>query len=94
MILGWGNVRKSKHSLMNSKTSLSDVNQQLKKMRLNGQAIDLDKYLDSFKFNKKAVASLKWLNNPIWWSRIENKSCIRCQPWKAKRGLVVRDRRR
>jgi RimJ/RimL family protein N-acetyltransferase len=61
---------------MNSKPSLSYVNQQIKKMRLNGVALDLDKYLDSFKLNKNAVASLKWLNNPVWWSSIENKSCI------------------
>jgi len=61
---------------MNSKPSLSYVNQQIKKMRLNGVAFDLDKYLDSFKLNKNAVASLKWLNNPVWWSSIENKSCI------------------
>jgi len=61
---------------MNSKPSLSYVNQQIKKMRLNGVAFDLDKYLDSFKLNKNAIASLKWLNNPVWWSRIENKSCL------------------
>lgn len=61
---------------MNSKPSLAYVNQQIKKMRLNGVALDLDKYLDSFKLNKNAVTSLKWLNNPVWWSGIENKSCI------------------
>ena len=65
---------------MNSKPSVSYVNQQIKKMRLNGVAFDLDKYLDSFKLNKNAVASLKWLNNPVWWSRIENKSCILTPP--------------
>jgi RimJ/RimL family protein N-acetyltransferase len=61
---------------MNSKPSLAYVNQQIKKMRLNGVAFDLDQYLVSLKLNKNAVASLKWLNNPVWWSSIENKSCI------------------
>jgi hypothetical protein len=61
---------------MNSKPSLSDVNQQIKKMRLNGQAIDLDKYLVSFKLNKNAVISLKWLNNPIWWSCNARFYCV------------------
>jgi len=61
---------------MNSKPSLSYINQQIKNMRLSGVVFDLDKYLASFKLNKNAAASLKWLNNPVWRSRIENKSCL------------------
>ena len=63
-------------NIMNAQPSLSYVNQQIKKMRLNGVALDLDKYLASFQLNTNAIASLKWLNNPVWWSSIENKSCI------------------
>ena len=61
---------------MNSQPSLSYINQQLKQMRLDEVAFDLDQYLDSFQLDNNAVASLKWLNNPIWWSRIDNRSCI------------------
>ena len=44
---------------MNAQPSLSYINQQLKQMRLDEVAFDLDQYLDSFQLDNNTVASLK-----------------------------------
>jgi len=56
-------------------SSFSSVNDQLNKMRREGVAFDLDKFLDAFDLSDAVLARLKWLNNPIWWSDIKNNRC-------------------
>ena len=58
-----------------SRVSFSMVNEQLNKMRREGVAFDLDKFLDAFDLSDEVLARLKWLNNPIWWSDIKNNRC-------------------
>ena len=52
-------------------SSFSSVNEQLNKMRREGVAFDLDKFLDAFELSDAVLARLKWLNNPVWWSDIK-----------------------
>jgi len=56
-------------------SSFSSVNEQLNKMRREGVAFDLDKFLEAFELSDAVLARLKWLNNPIWWSDMKNSRC-------------------
>ena len=58
-----------------SRDSFSSVNEQLNKMRQEGVAFDLDKFLSPIDLPDEVLARLKWLNNPIWWSDIKNNRC-------------------
>jgi hypothetical protein len=50
-----------------SRVSFSSVNEQLNKMRQEGVAFDLDKFLSPKDLPDGVLAQLKWLNNPILW---------------------------
>ena len=58
-----------------SRDSFSSVNEQLNKMRREGVAFDLDKFLEAFELSNAVLARLKWLNNPVWWSDMKNDRC-------------------
>ena len=58
-----------------SRVSFSMVNEQLNKMRQEGVAFDLDKFLSPIDLPDEVLARLKWLNNSIWWSDIKNNRC-------------------
>jgi len=47
------------------------VNEKLNKMRREGVAFDLDKFLSPIDLPDEVLARLKWLNNPIWWGDIK-----------------------
>ena len=54
-----------------SRVSFSSVNEQLNKMRQEGVAFDLDKFLSPIDLPDGVIARLKWLNNLIWWGDIK-----------------------
>jgi len=54
-----------------SRVSFSMVNEKLNKMRREGVAFDLDKFLSPIDLPDEVLARLKWLNNPIWWGDIK-----------------------
>jgi RimJ/RimL family protein N-acetyltransferase len=56
-------------------SSFSSINDRLNKMRREGVAFDLDKFLEAFELSDAVLARLNWLNNPVWWSDMKNDRC-------------------